>query len=238
MEWLEKRGYLLGTASLATLILGGYLALVWSPPDVNQHDVMRIMYVHVPSAWTAYLAFFLTLVGSAMYLWKRDIKWDRLAVSATEIGVLMTALTLATGSTWGRPIWGVWWTWDPRLTTTAILFVIYVGYLMLRAMQPDPSARAMQSAVIGILGFLDIPIIHFSVLWWRSLHQGPTILQPGLKNPTMDGRMEVALVVNVLAFTILFAYLLGQRMRLAHMEEGRDALLYMQAQHEEEQQRA
>lgn len=230
MEWIQRRGYLLGVASLASLLLGGYLALVWSPPDVNQHDVMRIMYVHVPSAWTAYLAFFVTLVGSAMYLWKQDTKWDRLAVSAAEIGVLMTALALATGSTWGRPIWGVWWTWDPRLTSTAILFVIYVGYLMLRALQSDPVARAKQSAVVGIIGFLDIPIIHFSVLWWRSLHQGPTFLKPNLGEPSMDDRMEVTLVVNMLAFTVLFAYLLGQRMRLAAMEEQRDGLLYQEAQ--------
>ncbi|MGI8824265.1 MAG: cytochrome c biogenesis protein CcsA [Chloroflexota bacterium] len=230
MEWIEKRGYLLGTASLATLIFGGYLGLIWAPPDVNQGDAMRIMYVHVPSAWTAYLSFFLTLVGSLMYLWKRDARWDRFAVSAAEIGLLMTALTLTTGSTWGRPIWGVWWTWDPRLTTTAILFVIYAGYLMLRALQTDPVTRARQAAVVGIIGFLDIPIIHFSVLWWRSLHQGPTILQPSLKDPTMDDRMEVALMVNLLAFTILFVFLLGQRLRLARLEEQRDDVLFHEAQ--------
>ncbi|GAC1319212.1 MAG: cytochrome c biogenesis protein CcsA [Chloroflexota bacterium] len=226
MEWIQKRGYLLGTASLATLVLGGYLAIGWAPPDVNQHDVMRIMYVHVPSAWTAYLGFFGTLIGSVLYLWKQDTIWDTLAVAAAEIGVLMTALTLATGSTWGRPIWGVWWTWDPRLTSTAILFVIYSGYLMLRALQTNPAARARQAAVIGIIGFIDIPIVHFSVLWWRSLHQGPTVLKPNLGEPSLDDRMEVALMVNMLAFTLLFVFLLGQRMRLARLEARRDQLLY------------
>ncbi len=230
MEWIQKRGYELGAASLALLAIGAYLGLVWSPPDIHQGDAMRIMYVHVPSAWVAYLAFFVVLVGSGMYLWKRDLKWDRLAVAAAELGVLLTALTLAMGSIWARPIWGVWWTWDPRVTTTAILFVIYAGYLMLRALQPDPLARAKQSAVVGIIGFIDIPIVHMSVLWWRSLHQGPTILQPGLGDPTMDDRMEVALMVNLIAFTLLFVFLLGQRMRLASMEQERDELLWEEAQ--------
>jgi heme exporter protein C len=123
----------------------------------------------------------------------------------------------------------VWWTWDPRLTTTAILVVIYAGYCMLRTLAVDPIARAKQSAVVGIIGFIDIPIVHMSVLWWRSLHQAPTILQPGLKTPLLDWRMEVALIVNVIAFTVLFVFLLGQRLKLASLEERRDAILYEEA---------
>jgi len=210
MDWIQKRGYLLGTASLATLVLGGYLAIGWAPPDVNQHDVMRIMYVHVPSAWTAYLGFFGTLIGSVLYLWKQDAIWDTLAVAAAEIGVLMTALTLATGSTWGRPIWGVWWTWDPRLTSTAILFVIYSGYLMLRALQTNPAARARQAAVIGIIGFIDIPIVHFSVLWWRTLHQGESI---GLAGSTIDNSILWPLPLTMIGFTCLFGAATLMRMR-------------------------
>ena len=221
--FLERRSGLLGLGTLGLLLIGGYLALVWSPPDVDQHDVMRIMYVHVPSAWTAYLGFFLVLVSSAMYLWKRDLAWDRLAVSCAELGVLFTALTLALGSIWAKKIWGVWWTWDPRVTTTAILFVIYIGYHMFRSMQPDPIARARQSAVIGIIGFVDIPVVHMSVLWWRSLHQGPTL--QGLNGPLLDPRMEAALFVNTVAFTVLFVYLLVQRMRLARTEAVRDEML-------------
>jgi heme exporter protein C len=228
MDWIQKRGYALGAASLGLLALGGYLALVWSPPDVDQGDAVRMMYVHVPSAWTMYLAFFVTLVGSVGYLWKRDLKWDRLAVSSAEIGVLLTALTLASGSTWGRPVWGVWWTWDPRITTTAILFVIYAGYLMLRALQIDPLVRARQAAVVGIIGFVDIPIIQFSVDWWRSLHQGPTFRL--LQDPTLDDRMEIALLVNLVAFTVLYVYLLGQRLRLASLEQQRDELIWEEVQ--------
>jgi heme exporter protein C len=205
------------------LILGGHLALVWAPPDVEQHDAMRILYVHVPSIWTAYLAFFLVLVSSLMYLWKRDLKWDRLAGACAELGVLFTALTLAAGSIWAKPIWGVWWTWDPRVTTTAVLFVIYVGYVMFRSMQPDSTARARQAAVIGIVAFIDIPIVHMSVLWWRSLHQGPTL--QGLNGPLLDPRMEVALLANTVAFTVLFVYLLAQRLRLARIEALQEAEL-------------
>lgn len=228
MDMLERRGHLLGTASLGLLLLGGYLALFWAPPDVNQGDVMRIMYVHVPAVTDAYLGFFLTLVGSVMYLWKRDLRWDRLAAAGAELGVLFTALTLAAGSIWAKPTWGVWWTWDPRLTTTAILFVIYVGYLMVRTLQPDPFARARQAAVIGFVGFVDIPIIHQSVTWWRSLHQSSSF--PLLKDPLIDDRMEVALLVNLLAFLVVFLFLLGLRLRLARLEQERDEFLWQEAQ--------
>jgi heme exporter protein C len=229
VEWIQQQGRLLGWTALALMILGGYLGLVWSPPDVDQGNAMRILYMHVPSIWTAYLAFFLVLVASVLYLWKRDLKWDRLAGSAAELGVLLTALTLAVGSVWAKPVWGVWWTWDPRLTTTAILFVIYAGYLMLRTLAVDPVSRAKQSAVVGIIGFVDIPIVHMSVLWWRSLHQAPTLLQPNLSNPPLDPRMEVALCVNVVAFTVLFVFLLGQRLRLARLEQRRDEILWEEA---------
>ena len=226
MEWIQRQGRLLGLTALGMMVIGAYLGLVWSPPDVDQGDAMRILYMHVPTIWTAYLAYFLVLVGSVLYLWKRDLKWDRLAGSAAELGVLLTALTLAVGSVWAKLVWGVWWTWDPRLTTTAILFVIYAGYLMLRTLAVDPRSRAKQSAVVGIIGFIDIPIVHMSVLWWRSLHQAPTILQPNLGNAPLDPRMEIALFVNLFAFTVLFVFLLGQRLKLAQLEQRRDEVLW------------
>ncbi|HEY8686149.1 MAG TPA: cytochrome c biogenesis protein CcsA [Chloroflexota bacterium] len=229
MEWIQRQGRLLGLLALGLMAIGGYLGLVWSPPDVDQGNAMRILYMHVPTIWTAYLAYFLVLVASVLYLWKRDLKWDRLAGSAAELGVLLTALTLAVGSVWAKPVWGVWWTWDPRLTTTAILFVIYAGYLMLRTLAVDPLSRAKQSAVVGIIGFIDIPIVHMSVLWWRSLHQAPTILQPNLSNAPLDARMEIALFANVLAFTVLFVFLLGQRLKLAQLEQSRDEVLWEEA---------
>lgn len=233
--WLERLvgrldacSYPIGTAALALILVGLYLALIWAPPDVLQGNAMRILYVHVPTVSMAYLGFTFTLVGGAMYLWKRNFAWDHLAVAGAELGVLFTALTLVAGSLWAKPVWGVFWTWDPRLTTTAILLVIYVGYLMMRALQPDPFARARQSAVVGIIGFLDIPIVHQSVTWWRSLHQGPTFSL--MSDPKMDDRMELALMVNMLGMTLLFVFFLVKRIRLARMEQQRDELLWEEAE--------
>src|SRR5499426_2597494 len=152
------------------------------------------MYLHIPSILTAYLSFFLVFVGSCLYLWKREKRDDILAYSAAEIGALFTALTIVEGSIWGKPTWGVWWTWDARLTSTAVLFLVYLGYLLLRAMVEEPEARARFAAVVGIVGAVNIPIVHFSVYWWRALHQPATILAPG-KAP-LSPSLGLPLAVN------------------------------------------
>lgn len=226
MAWLERNGNRIGLATAPLLIVGAYLALVWSPPDIHQGQDMRLMYVHVPTIWVAYVALTVTLVASIMVLWKRNLRWDDLAAASTEVGVVLTALAIAVGSIWARPVWGVWWTWDPRLTTTAILLVIFMGYLLLRAMHDDAWTRARQAAVVAIIGFLDIPVVHFSVLWWRSLHQGPTFLRPNLGDPTMDDRMELTLVVNTLAYTLLYLFLLSKRLRLARIERQEETVMW------------
>jgi heme exporter protein C len=202
------------------LIIGAYLGLVWSPPDVDQHDAMRILYVHVPSVWTAYLGFFLVLVSSVMFLWKRDLMWDRLAAACAELGVLFTALTLAAGSIWAKPIWGTWWTWDARLTTTLILWLIYLAYLVVRAYAGEPGRAARYAAVIGIIGFLDVPIIRQSVVWWRTLHPGPTVVQES-GGTGLTGPMLVTLAVSFVAFTLLSVYLILQKVRI---EQAKDEL--------------
>ncbi len=224
MAWLERNGNRIGLATAPLLLVGVYMALVWSPPDVHMGQDLRLMYVHVPSIWAAYLALTVSLCASLMVLWKRDLRWDQLAVATTEVGVVLTALAIAAGSIWGKLTWGVWWTWDPRLTTTAVLLVIFVGYLLLREMFEDPWARAKYSAVVAIIGFIDIPVVHFSVLWWRSLHQGPTFLRPNLGDPTMDDRMELTLIVNTLAFTLLYLFLLSKRLRLARLQQESEAI--------------
>ena len=170
------------------------------------------MYLHVPSIVTAYLAFTVTCVASVLYLWKRDLAYDAAAVSSAEIGVVLTGITLATGCIWGKATWGVWWTWDARLTLTAILFTIYVGYLMLRAFAEEPQAAARYGAVLAILGFLDIPMNHMAVQWWRTLHQPSSILRPG--GPSMDPLMLGTLVVNLAGLVLLYTYLLLKRIRL------------------------
>jgi len=195
------------------LAYGLYLALVWAPPDAYQGQVQRIMYLHVPSIFTAYLAFAVVFLCSILYLWRGALRWDEIAHASAELGVLFTGVTLITGAIWGKPTWGVWWTWDARLTATAILFLIYVGYLMLRAFVEDRTRGARYAAVLGILGFLDIPIIHLSVEWWRTLHQ-PSSLKRGAIDPVM----MVPLLINLGAFTILYLYLLSQRLHLGRLE--------------------
>ena len=201
-----------GAAAGLLLAVGLYLGLVMVPPDAVQGDVQRIMYLHVPSIVTAYLAFSVVFCTSILYLWKRDLRFDAVAVSSAEIGVIFTGITLATGTIWGKPTWGVWWTWDARLTLTAILFTIYVGYLMLRSFAEDPQAGARYGAVLAIIGFLDIPLNHFAVYWWRTLHQPSSILRAG--GPSVAPAMLVPLAVNFVGLVLLYSYLLLERVRL------------------------
>ena len=211
---------ILGFLTVVSILLGLYWGLVEAPPDAYQGDVQRIMYLHIPSILTAYLAFFIVFVGSCLFLWKGERRDDILAYSAAEIGVLFTGLTIIEGSIWGKPTWGVWWTWDARLTLTAILFLIFVGYLMLRSLIEDENRGAVCGAIVGIIGFLDIPLIHMSVYWWRTLHQPPSILRPD-KAPweNIHPSMLWALSINFIAFALLFFYLLSLRIRIGETED-------------------
>lgn len=208
---------ILGWAALAALAASAVLSLAVAPPDAEQGNVQRLMYVHVPAAWLAYLAFAVVFVASIAYLRTKRTRWDRLAAASAEVGVLFTALTIVLGSLWGKPVWGTWWTWDPRLTTTAVLLLIYVGYLAIRRLPESPARRARWAAVVGIVGFVDVPIVHLSVVWWRSLHQEPTVLRLG--GPTLAPVMLTALLVGVAAFTVAYAYLVTLRLRAGRMEE-------------------
>jgi heme exporter protein C len=208
---------LLGAAALVALAISAILSLVIAPPDAVQGEVQRLMYIHVPAAWLAYLSFFVVFVASIAYLRTSRIRWDRIAAASAEIGVLFTALAIVLGSLWGKPVWGTWWTWDPRITTTAMLLLIYLGYLAVRRATDNPARRARWAAVIGIVGFVDVPILHLSVVWWRSLHQGPTVLRLG--GPEIHGSMLAALLVGVAAFTLVYAYLMTLRLRVGRLEE-------------------
>ncbi|HEX2227154.1 MAG TPA: cytochrome c biogenesis protein CcsA [Candidatus Binatia bacterium] len=216
----KKSKGILGAITLVMIIAGLYWGLIKAPPDAFQGDSQRIMYLHIPSILVAYLSFFLVFVASCLYLWKRERRDDNLAHSAAEIGVLFTALTIVEGSIWGRPTWGVWWTWDARLTLTAILLLIFVGYLMLRALIEDQPRAASAAAILGIIGFLDIPLIHMSVYWWRTLHQPPSILRPD-KAPWENIHPELlaALAINFVAFLLLYFYLLSLRLRIGEMRQ-------------------
>jgi heme exporter protein C len=214
----KSRARFLGALALITIAFGLYWALVQAPRDALQGDVQRIMYLHLPSILTAYLSFFLVFIGSCLYLWKREKRDDNLAHSAAELGVLFTALTIIEGSIWGKPTWGVWWTWDARLTLTAILLLIYSGYLMLRSLIDDEDRAALSAAILGIIGFLDIPLIHMSVYWWRTLHQPPSILRPDkLPWENVHPAMLTALAINFVGFLLLYFYLLSLRLRLGEV---------------------
>jgi len=205
------------------LLAGALAAALAVPPERNMGDLARIMFVHVPAAWLAYLAFAVTLVGSVAYLATSRMKWDRLAAGSAEVGVYFNGLTVALGMIWGKSTWGVWWTWDARLVLTAIMFFVYLGYLGLRRGIADPVARARRSAWLGVLGAVQIPIVHFSVVWWRGLHQPPSVIRPG--GVQMDTEFRLALAIAVLAFTALYAALLRRHMENALAEEALAARL-------------
>ena len=193
-----------------------FMALVFAPSERVQAEVYRLLFVHVPSAWLAFLAFGVVAIASALYLIRGSSRWDHLAVASAEVGVMFTTLTLATGSIWGRSVWGVWWQWDPRLTTTLVMWFIYAGYLSLRAYIDEPEIRYRSAAVLGVLGVVSIPLVWFSVEWWRGLHPTPSITRPG---GGMPQEMLITLLVSVGAFTMLYITLLQQRIRIQSVSE-------------------
>jgi heme exporter protein C len=207
---------IVGGVTLVALAAGLVMAFGVAPREVTQGNVQRIMYVHVPSVWVAYLAFAVVLVASIVYLARRVDVADRLAHASAEVGVLFTGLTIATGSIWGKPTWGTWWTWDARLTSVSILFVMYLGYLLLRGMIEDPDQGARYAAVLGIVAAFNIPLVHFSVYWWRTLHQPPSLMKPG--PGTMPGVIAAALMVNFVAFSLLYVYFVAKRVNLLRRE--------------------
>jgi heme exporter protein C len=219
----------LGILALLTVLVGLYMAFFYAPADALMGDVQRIMYIHVPTAWVAFFAFFVVFVSSLVYLWKRLPEADRLAYASAEIGALFTGLTLIDGSIWGKPTWGIWWTWDARLTTTAILFVIYVGYLMLRSFIEEPDRRARLAALVGIVGFIDVPITYMSVLWFRTLHQPPSIQRGG---SSMPDTMLFTLLLNVGAYTLVYLFFLVKRVRIESLNAIAETLVAEKAVHD------
>jgi heme exporter protein C len=223
---------LLGGAALVGIGALLLFGLVLSPADAVQGESVRLMYVHVPSAWLAYLAFFVTAFCSILYLVPRtrSLTWDRVAAASAEIGVLCTGLALVTGMIWGNLTWGVFWRWDARLTSTALLFVLFFGYLALRRLPASPHERAKRAAILGIVAFIDVPIVHMSVEWWRTLHQKPTILRVD-RDPQIDGLMLFSLFVGVVAFTLVYLWLMLHLNRVQMMEafvEDRDLELALE----------
>ena len=207
----------LGAIALPGLVLFALIGLVWSPEDIDMGDLVRIMYVHVPAAWIAYLAFVVTAAGSVMVLWKRSVWWDLVAGASAEVGVVYLALALVTGSIWGRPTWGTYWQWgDVRIVTTLVLLLMFIGYNALRRSGGDERSRATRCAVVGLIAALNIPLVRFSVSWWadRTLHQGQTVGP----DTQLDGLQLFALVFGTALFTVIYAWMMLHRFRIAWLE--------------------
>ena len=198
---------LTGVAMLAMLVG----AVIVAPREAIEGEVQRIFYIHVPSALAAYLAFFVVFAASIALLWTRDLRFDAVARAAAGVGVLFTALTLATGAIWGKPIWGTWWAWDARLTSTLVLLLIYVGYLLARSLSDRGDVQAARyAAVFAIIGFVDIPIINMSVRWWRTLHPDPIVTR-GLGEQSLPASMLLVLMLGVAAIGLLALWLMALR---------------------------
>lgn len=199
--------------TLAWILVALYMIFRFAPQEMTMGEVQRIFYVHVSSAWTAFLAYFIVFLASVAYLWKRTLIADDLAYASAEVGFIFCTCVLVTGPLWAKPVWGIWWTWDARLTSTFVLWLLFISYLMLRSYVMNPGRAAVLGAVVGILGFVDVPIVYMSIRWWRTQHPQPVIA--GGEGSGLDARMWATLMVSWGACLCLYAYLVRQRLRLA-----------------------
>jgi heme exporter protein C len=210
----RRTGLWLVLAAFVVLMATQTYAIANSPAEGDMGHLQKIMYVHVPAAWMTFLSFFVVLVFSVSYLWRRRETDDLIAASAAEVGAVFNGLTLALGMIWGRPTWGVWWAWDARLTSTLVLFLIFVGYLALRGFVDDAGQRARWSAAVGIIGAINVPIVYMSVMWWRTLHQQPS------SPSTLDPAYTLGLRINAIAMLLVMIYFIRKRYEIARLERA------------------
>ncbi len=209
-------------ATFALLGAAAYASFFIAPTDAKQGLIYRILFLHVSSAWTGMTAFFISFIANLLYVWRRQPRWDWLGVSAAEVGLAFTSVVLVTGPIWAHPVWGIWWAWDARLTSTFVMWLLYVCYLVLRTLVEEPDRRALFSALFGIFAFLDVPLVFGSIRWWRTQHPQPIIM--GGSDSGMDPVMFKVLMLSWLAMLALMALLLRQRYRLEAMRSDLNAL--------------
>jgi len=209
----------LAILTAAMMIANLYLIFIVAPTDSVLGHVQRVFYFHVPIAIMSFVAFFVVFIGSLGYLVRRTPKWDGIAHASAEVGVVLVTLALLTGIIWARPVWNTWWTWEPRLTTTLILWLIYVAYLMVRSYAPTQSKGAIYAAVVGIIGFVDVPIVYYSVVWWRSIHPSP-VVGPFAQADSLERSMSLILLFSFITFLCFFAYMVVERIELRRAEEA------------------
>ena len=211
------RSYLLVLTGVLMLV-NLYMIFMVAPTDAVLGHVQRIFYFHVPMAIVSFVAFLIVFLASIAYVFRRETKWDNLAHASAEVGVVFISLALITGMIWAKPVWNAWWLWTPRLTTTLILWLIYVAYLMIRSYAPTPSKAAVYGAVIGIIGFADVVVVYFSVQWWPGIHPTP-VVGPLAATGSLDGTMRSVLLFSFVTFLALLTYLIMERMALQDTED-------------------
>ena len=207
--------YIFFILAILTLIISLYFSLIYSPPEEKMGELVRILYIHIPFAWYGFFSFTITFISSILYLLKREYKFDKIGAVGTEIGFVFITITILTGSIWAKGVWGVFWVWEPRLTTTLILWFLYLSYLLLRNFVETPDKRARLSSVLGIIFYFDIPLVYFSVYLWRSVH--PLIFKPyqiGIEAP-----MKVALFLSLIPFLFIFLLIFELRYKIYLKEE-------------------
>lgn len=219
---ISKWDWFWATLTGIAILVALYMAFILAPIERTMGLIQKIFYFHVASAWLSFFAFFIVFLASIIYLAKKTRHWDIIGYSSAQIGVIFCTIVLVTGPIWGRPVWGIWWTWDARLTSTLVLWLIYIAYLMLRSYIYEPNRKATLSAVLGIIGFLDVPFVYFSIRWWRTQHPQPVIA--GGEKSGLAPEMLAALIVSVIAFTILYIFLMRQIVQLEKVQDDLDHL--------------
>jgi len=213
---------LLAAVAILLVIASAYASFFIAPTERTMGLIQRIFYFHVGSAWAGMDAFFVCFIANLLYVWKRAPKYDWLGVSAAEVGLVLTTVVLITGPIWAHPVWGIWWTWDARLTSTFVLWLLYVSYLLLRTLIEEPDRRALLSSLFGIFAFLDVPLVFGAIRWWRTQHPSPVIM--GGPGSGLDPTMKEVLFFSVAARHVLAAFLIVERYILEKMKNELDIL--------------
>ena len=211
-----------GGVAILLVIAAAYASFFIAPEERTMGLIQRIFYFHVASAWSGFTAFFLCFMGNLLYVWKRDQRYDWLAVSGAEVGLAFTTVVLITGPIWAHPVWGIWWTWDARLTSTFVLWLLYVSYLLLRTLIDEPDRRALLSSLFGIFAFLDVPLVFGAIRWWRTQHPQPVIM--GGQGSGLDPTMKAVFFFSALAMHVLMIFLIAERYALEKMQTEADFL--------------
>jgi len=213
---------ILAAVAILLVIAAAYAAFFIAPEERTMGLIQRIFYFHVASAWSGFTAFFLCFLGNLLYVWKRDQKYDWIAVSGAEVGLAFTTVVLITGPIWAHPVWGIWWTWDARLTSTFVLWLLYVSYLLLRTLVEEPDRRALLSSLFGIFAFLDVPLVFGAIRWWRTQHPQPVIM--GGQGSGLDPTMKSVFFFSALAMHVFMLFLVAERYALEKMQTETDFL--------------